>query len=1818
MNPTRPHKHKKNNKDVIKIGKFVPEGAINLAYFHNKRSQDGDENIIVSEAPKSSIDHMTITDYINKYCVSDKDNDIFPDSIYHLDNNGYDGDLQLVDIKWYDHLHNFEKDVTIKKEYEDLTERIVPNSLDYSEKHESGITMSGALGNINVEWIPVSSESAQEEVVEKKLIRRTHRTETMTTINYNAFPSSIPFNADGFTGTLNLVTGSSRFIPSFSDSQVRYYSGSQNGEASTMTVSGIILPRLETINSTQQVTTYGVCRYWGPYSTGVYDASQGRFSDNFPAAPGGAFAPNQIRGMSRWGCAFYPNGSNWRRDYDAPRRYANTWSGWLWAESVNFSDLYSRYGSPSWLANKVGTSGIKPDYIFGNTIYYNNLTDANTNGNTIGWNGSVDSMKYLYNYIWKGNGRSANRISSYLGSWVRARGATATSTQYYFRDCIGFFTGTFGGKTSKYGKNVITANAVTYKGEADYQGVVVKKTTKTNSVTNKWKAIVTYSGTIKGSYVDYNGIAKYTGTVTRKNTVGNSVPVKDSVKIMYPSNDGYLFEDIFNNETCKLQSELFEITDMFKDGEPLFYSCRLQNLVYDSTGPNEFGLCAINPIKLINSRNKEINSKFKYEIKLIKGPKPNAYYCDLYTSFKTNSNNKVYALYPSCGVDENDNIVINANTKERIFVQPQMQKGTDFLTETITSVERINKIKINNPLVIIDSRKKIEFEYEIVVYRNHEVLCVSNPIRTKAINYKYSLDNEKPKFIGRDYIISPESKAGFQTAREIISTKFVESLEDVVFVARLTSNDINLKIKDKVNLNVDSEGRSYVTAEIFEETGFESANGEFTSKLKTPGKYIVFENKIRCAYAVKCLDRREIKLLHPKNKNLLESWYTGIQFGFFTQLFNFRGIKRKLVYSLPEFDTQEFSIYGRPYVFVEKEKATYIDQNTIKVKNSPLYVRLNSNKIPVNLVVTISNQNKEKNLTVSNWSYEEGIVFLKEIINENDNINVSYYYQEDRYIYKGYFDKNDFVGLDINTNMYHKYTDTSITPHKIEESFNLFNKTIYYFIKPSLVVEKITEEGELIYDYKEVERFITSDREDNFPETLSVEENSYFGEIPKVGVPSVQEGSSGGEVTQEIIKYLNNSNIGAFPENIEILENGFSGIINKTGVPFVVEGEYIEFLKKDFEKEVISNSVIFENHVAINEDGYSGNIPKVGEPVVISGEIEDDLVKECTHILTGECDYVFPESFYYEEEGLSGNLLKFGDPILISGILLEEETRLVSRDLVYETEEEIPDSISFEEEGVSGVLVKTNIEKEIIGYSQVEGEIIKTIAYYDIENKYDSEEKVPLIFEYNYDEFEGTLDLEYVDEIIEEGVTCFIGAYTGSVRKVGLVDDLDNPIRGDNFVATFEAEMQFPKVDTRVWEQTYKAVLTKIGSDTRQWVQLYKGTLSKEGIDTRVWRQKYSGHLTKNIGDTRLWKQRYYGEIKKEVSSITAIEVFFLIDRNEKMNNVVKNMLEKIYNIHKGLKDSSIQDVKIGIGFFSDGKVQIAQFENEYFTNDISLILNKIEDEKFIGSSSNSFDGVIKTSSIVPFTTESKNIVLFSNNGTSDIELLYNASNSCNEKHINVHVVTDTYNYLCKMLTGISSETRGTVAEFVNDWDMTLLSAISRICMLGSIKMYNKETIYHKIDNEIPNSKNDLYVGSVFIRHYTSLQATQIIDSRVLGGGVIRNMQDSIRKELEPESDYYFDIGYWDGEPYNENGVVVFRLDKRILKENGGNFSEIDVEIAIKKWLASGIIPIIEYVSSDNLNEIINEKLIISQNNTNNFNYKPEVNGESSEIVQLQ
>lgn len=109
----------------------------------------------------------------------------------------------------------------------------------------------------------------------------------------------------------------------------------------------------------------------------------------------------------------------------------------------------------------------------------------------------------------------------------------------------------------------------------------------------------------------------------------------------------------------------------------------------------------------------------------------------------------------------------------------------------------------------------------------------------------------------------------------------------------------------------------------------------------------------------------------------------------------------------------------------------------------------------------------------------------------------------------------------------------------------------------------------------------------------------------------------------------------------------------------------------------------------------------------------------------------------------------------------------------------------------------------------------------------------------------------------------------------------------------------------------------------------------------------------------------------------------------------------------------------------------------------------------------------------------------------------------------------------------------------------------------------------------IPTGDVVKLLAEVTLSQNVALNKMSLIDTRSRGGGLRKDVR---LESLGVEAQYCWDIGFWDGEPYHQNGVVVVRLPQRVLKEYGGLFSADQVRETVEKHLEFGNLALIEYL----------------------------------------
>lgn len=103
-----------------------------------------------------------------------------------------------------------------------------------------------------------------------------------------------------------------------------------------------------------------------------------------------------------------------------------------------------------------------------------------------------------------------------------------------------------------------------------------------------------------------------------------------------------------------------------------------------------------------------------------------------------------------------------------------------------------------------------------------------------------------------------------------------------------------------------------------------------------------------------------------------------------------------------------------------------------------------------------------------------------------------------------------------------------------------------------------------------------------------------------------------------------------------------------------------------------------------------------------------------------------------------------------------------------------------------------------------------------------------------------------------------------------------------------------------------------------------------------------------------------------------------------------------------------------------------------------------------------------------------------------------------------------------------------------------------------------------------------ILLSNIYAIKTLSPDKIKVTDTRIRGGGIkTRYIEEALKLQDGVQS--YWDIGYWDGQPYPGMGVLYIELPRYILKEVGGDFSRVQVKDIVQRHLPEGAYPIIRY-----------------------------------------
>lgn len=204
-------------------------------------------------------------------------------------------------------------------------------------------------------------------------------------------------------------------------------------------------------------------------------------------------------------------------------------------------------------------------------------------------------------------------------------------------------------------------------------------------------------------------------------------------------------------------------------------------------------------------------------------------------------------------------------------------------------------------------------------------------------------------------------------------------------------------------------------------------------------------------YSIRHNDRKKIKLLMPRSTSQKESWYARIQNGRFDREIKNKANRPIEIFSIPEYYRQKFTSFGSPIARKIDERAEYVNDTTIRLTHLPFVIEKG---VPEKEMVIMVNGSR---MSISDWNSFNGLVELNGVISESDDIKVSYAYEEESYIYRGYYDedKKRFWHLDLNPTKGHYVTYLDPVDNVVKDvpTFYLINKVVYFYIKAAAFSE---------------------------------------------------------------------------------------------------------------------------------------------------------------------------------------------------------------------------------------------------------------------------------------------------------------------------------------------------------------------------------------------------------------------------------------------------------------------------------------------------------------------------------------------------------------------------------------------------------------------------------------------------------------------------------------------------------------------------------------------------------------------------------------------
>lgn len=1044
---TKPFSDKVTNypkEPSLRIGRCVPKNAVNLAYYFNPTATDA-EKVLAAEAPRTTIDHRVEEAYRYLFDQASDDDDLFPGSVLYEDEEGYQGRLGRMYVNWYPEAHIETKNVQQTKEQVVNEKNNVLKMIEYSDPQ-------GYKGNLYL-------DTADYEVTKTKDVS------TVEILDYEVYNHELSYHT--IFGTYVSPQNLDSWMNPPTATMNTYWPKSISVDILKLTASG-------GNNTVQNYIASQPNTYEEAQGELVFDKLEYEQVPGSTAPISGSISEYKMSNANRLKSDEYQYTGDLEADdaIDKMKEYVEECK----QEAMDlFKSVYCAVYNPT-----------TDKYDYSTDSHHQSIDDFIALCQTRGPAGSavitrinkaMEENKDIVVYLDRLDMEMEDTSKGDSKFWFKAK------YKYKISDR---------GAEGNYMYNVI----------ARYKGVLKRTIVTTKEVPAEFKATCHYVGIARKVWYDYDGVAYYRGAVTKGNSVGNVNPDGDNEILMFSDDEGYLRIPKGLDENGKqinfyrVESDYVYITDVFKDGVACFYKYPLKLPIYDYRGPDDNGFYEGDAVQIFTSGLKDIPEEYKHSMKLrvaeyetvedvtndfqlTTKEVPRRYNAELYTSFISSSTDTFKVVYNAYNDDDTDNIALDNGIIEDIYNYPFMHKNTDFFMEPVDIKARVNKIRLAEPRFIEDTRHYITFSYQIKAERKSKTLSdddpgaviMTEPRTVSILNKDYVVPAEYNKFIGRAMNISPEIEGILYSPLDLILYDQAARKQETVitkadsknFVFSAIITEIEAINRGGVNLKCNTDGSGYITAETTIETGFyDEYLGNYTKKLCLDSPYFIENGKIYPGFKVKCVDTRHIKVQAPREDGLLESWYPRIQFGHYSQILDQYGTHIKVCYTMPEYDTQHYSEkYGCPYVDVLEEKVTILNSHMVKTQCFPLFIK--DSETTISLFKKLDDELFE--IHIQDLSFSDGIIITKETISENDNIICNYTYVEESYIYRGYWrNQDDFARIDLNPNKYHTYNDLNYTPSEVKPSRNLFNKVIYFFMRPTVEYEVDAENDSLIYN----------------------------------------------------------------------------------------------------------------------------------------------------------------------------------------------------------------------------------------------------------------------------------------------------------------------------------------------------------------------------------------------------------------------------------------------------------------------------------------------------------------------------------------------------------------------------------------------------------------------------------------------------------------------------------------------------------------------------------------------------------------------------------